>query len=193
MEDDDDTHSKMIPPRIILMRYKIPKKHEIETSTPVSTDSTTPVLEVKKDRLCDEHGQPIRNIRAHQFSLFRRQNAIDKQLRTIQDYPESHPKDSNYVPPWKKRRDSREDMRTRERKETDSKTRERPSQSTTRKESNDYDSQKYRHFEYASKKHPRKYHNDRDYQREHPSDSKDHQKKIEWASALKRDQLQKKR
>uniref|UniRef100_A0A915L012 Uncharacterized protein n=1 Tax=Romanomermis culicivorax TaxID=13658 RepID=A0A915L012_ROMCU len=39
--------------------------------------------------------------------------------------------------------------------------------------------------------HLRKYHHDRDYQREHPSDSKDRQKRIEWASALKRDQLRK--
>uniref|UniRef100_A0A915I6Q5 Uncharacterized protein n=1 Tax=Romanomermis culicivorax TaxID=13658 RepID=A0A915I6Q5_ROMCU len=69
-EDDDD--SKMIPPRIIPTRYKIPKKKEVDTSRPVSTDSTTPVSEVKKDRLWDEHGEPIPHIRAYQFSLFRR-------------------------------------------------------------------------------------------------------------------------
>uniref|UniRef100_A0A915K4Z7 Uncharacterized protein n=1 Tax=Romanomermis culicivorax TaxID=13658 RepID=A0A915K4Z7_ROMCU len=53
--------------------------------------------------------------------------------------------------------------------------RKRPSRSTTRKESEDYDSRKYPH----------------NYRREHPSNSKDCQKKIEWASALKRDQLRK--
>uniref|UniRef100_A0A915K043 Uncharacterized protein n=1 Tax=Romanomermis culicivorax TaxID=13658 RepID=A0A915K043_ROMCU len=42
-----------------------------------------------------------------------------------------------------------------------------------------------------SNKRTRKYHHDRDYPREHPSDSKDRQKRIEWASALKRDQLPK--
>uniref|UniRef100_A0A915IF96 Uncharacterized protein n=1 Tax=Romanomermis culicivorax TaxID=13658 RepID=A0A915IF96_ROMCU len=88
-EDDDD--SKMVPPRIIPMQHIIPKKKEVDTSTPVSTESTTPVLE---------------------------------------DYLESHPEDPNYVPPSKKRRDSQEDTRSRERKETDSRTRERPSQST---------------------------------------------------------------
>uniref|UniRef100_A0A915JX45 Uncharacterized protein n=1 Tax=Romanomermis culicivorax TaxID=13658 RepID=A0A915JX45_ROMCU len=106
MEDDEDTDSKMIPLRIILTQYKIPKKHEIETSTPVSTDSTTPVLEVKKDRLCDQHDELIHDIRAYQFSLFQRRKAIDKQLRTIQDYLESHPEDPNYVLPSKKRPDS---------------------------------------------------------------------------------------
>uniref|UniRef100_A0A915KWS0 Uncharacterized protein n=1 Tax=Romanomermis culicivorax TaxID=13658 RepID=A0A915KWS0_ROMCU len=69
--------------------------------------------------------------------------------------------------------------------------REQHSQSTTQKESDDYDSQKYRHREYASNKGPRKYHHDRDYCREHPSDSKDREKRIEWASALKCDQLRK--
>uniref|UniRef100_A0A915IV00 Uncharacterized protein n=1 Tax=Romanomermis culicivorax TaxID=13658 RepID=A0A915IV00_ROMCU len=69
---------------------------------PVGTDSITPILEVKEDRLCDEHGEPIRDIRAYQFSLFGRGNAMDKQLRTIQDYLESHPEDPNYVPPSKK-------------------------------------------------------------------------------------------
>uniref|UniRef100_A0A915L8T0 Uncharacterized protein n=1 Tax=Romanomermis culicivorax TaxID=13658 RepID=A0A915L8T0_ROMCU len=68
----DDDESKMIPPRIIPTRYKIPKKHEVDTSTPVSMESTTPVLEIKKDRLCDEHGELICDIRACQFSLFRR-------------------------------------------------------------------------------------------------------------------------
>uniref|UniRef100_A0A915III3 Transposase n=1 Tax=Romanomermis culicivorax TaxID=13658 RepID=A0A915III3_ROMCU len=34
---------------------------------------------------------------------------IDKQLRTIQDYLDTHPEDPNYVPPPKKRRESRED------------------------------------------------------------------------------------
>uniref|UniRef100_A0A915HTG3 Uncharacterized protein n=1 Tax=Romanomermis culicivorax TaxID=13658 RepID=A0A915HTG3_ROMCU len=69
--DDDDNDSKMIPPRIIPMRYKILKKHKVETSTPVS-NSRTPVLGVKEDWLWDKHGQPIRDIRAYQFSLFRR-------------------------------------------------------------------------------------------------------------------------
>uniref|UniRef100_A0A915JWM5 Uncharacterized protein n=1 Tax=Romanomermis culicivorax TaxID=13658 RepID=A0A915JWM5_ROMCU len=77
MEGEDDEDSKMIPPPIIPMGYKIPKKHEVETSTPVST---TPVLEIKKDRLCHEHGERIRDIRAYQFSLFRRRNAIDRHL-----------------------------------------------------------------------------------------------------------------
>uniref|UniRef100_A0A915KBW0 Uncharacterized protein n=1 Tax=Romanomermis culicivorax TaxID=13658 RepID=A0A915KBW0_ROMCU len=140
MEDEDDTDSKMIPPRIILTQYKIPKKHEVETSMPVSTDSRTPILEVKEDRLCHEHGKPIWDIRAYQFSLFQRLNVINKQLRTIQHYLESHPEDPNYVPPSKKHCDSREDMRSREGKETDSKRRERPSRSSTRKESDDYDS-----------------------------------------------------
>uniref|UniRef100_A0A915KT80 Uncharacterized protein n=1 Tax=Romanomermis culicivorax TaxID=13658 RepID=A0A915KT80_ROMCU len=72
MEDKDNNNSKMIPPGIIPTRYRIPKKQEVETSTPVSTDSTTPVLEIKKDQLCDKHGEPIRDIRAYQFSLFRR-------------------------------------------------------------------------------------------------------------------------
>uniref|UniRef100_A0A915HWA3 Uncharacterized protein n=1 Tax=Romanomermis culicivorax TaxID=13658 RepID=A0A915HWA3_ROMCU len=80
-------------------------------------------------------------------------------------------------------------MQSRERKETDSQSRERPSRSTARKESDDYDSRKYRHGKYASNEQPRKFHRDRDYRREHPSDSKDRQKRIEWASALKRDQL----
>uniref|UniRef100_A0A915JG60 Uncharacterized protein n=1 Tax=Romanomermis culicivorax TaxID=13658 RepID=A0A915JG60_ROMCU len=53
------------------------------------------------------------------------------------------------------------------------------------------DSRKYRHGEYASNERRRKYHRDRDYRREHPSDSKDRQKRIKWASTLKRDQLQK--
>uniref|UniRef100_A0A915K5X8 Uncharacterized protein n=1 Tax=Romanomermis culicivorax TaxID=13658 RepID=A0A915K5X8_ROMCU len=56
----------------------------------------------EKDPLCDEHSEPIRDIRAYQFSLFRRRNAIDRQLRTIQDYLETHPEDPNYVPPSKK-------------------------------------------------------------------------------------------
>uniref|UniRef100_A0A915K0E2 Uncharacterized protein n=1 Tax=Romanomermis culicivorax TaxID=13658 RepID=A0A915K0E2_ROMCU len=103
MEGEDDDDSKMIPPGIISTRYRITKKHKVENSTPVSTDSTTPVLEIKKDGLCDQHGEPIRDIRAYQLSLFRRQNTIDKQLRTIQDYLESHPEDPNYVPPSKKR------------------------------------------------------------------------------------------
>uniref|UniRef100_A0A915JN15 Uncharacterized protein n=1 Tax=Romanomermis culicivorax TaxID=13658 RepID=A0A915JN15_ROMCU len=38
---------------------------------------------------------------------------------------------------------------------------------------------------------PTKYHHERDFRREHPSDSKDCQKRIEWASALKCDQLPK--
>uniref|UniRef100_A0A915IME6 Uncharacterized protein n=1 Tax=Romanomermis culicivorax TaxID=13658 RepID=A0A915IME6_ROMCU len=122
IEDKDDKDSKMIPPRIIPTRYRILKKNEVETSTPVSTDSTTPVLQIKKDRLCDEHGESICDIRAYQFLLFPRRNVIDERLRTIQDYLESHPEDPNYVPPWKKRGDSREDMPSRERKETDSRT-----------------------------------------------------------------------
>uniref|UniRef100_A0A915KM80 Uncharacterized protein n=1 Tax=Romanomermis culicivorax TaxID=13658 RepID=A0A915KM80_ROMCU len=88
------------------------------------------------------------------------------------DYLESHPEDPNYVPPSKKHGDLPEDMRSRERKGTDSRMRERPSPSTARKESDDYNSLKYPH--------------------EHPSDSKDRQKRIEWASALKQDQLRKK-
>uniref|UniRef100_A0A915KKK0 Uncharacterized protein n=1 Tax=Romanomermis culicivorax TaxID=13658 RepID=A0A915KKK0_ROMCU len=96
-EDNDDL--KMIPRRIIPTRYKIPKKHEVDTSTPVSTDSATPILEIKENRLCDKHGKPIGDIRAYQFSLFLRQKAIDRQLRTIQDYLESHPEDPNYMPP----------------------------------------------------------------------------------------------
>uniref|UniRef100_A0A915HVG4 Uncharacterized protein n=1 Tax=Romanomermis culicivorax TaxID=13658 RepID=A0A915HVG4_ROMCU len=40
------------------------------------------------------------------------------------DYLESHPEDPNYVPPSKKRRDLREDTRSRERKETDLGTQE---------------------------------------------------------------------
>uniref|UniRef100_A0A915JC30 Uncharacterized protein n=1 Tax=Romanomermis culicivorax TaxID=13658 RepID=A0A915JC30_ROMCU len=71
---------------------------------------------------------------------------------------------------------------------------ERPSRSTSRKENDDYDSQKYQHGEYASNERPKKYHSDRYYsmyQRERLSDSEDRQKKIEWASTLKRDQLQK--
>uniref|UniRef100_A0A915HGW7 Uncharacterized protein n=1 Tax=Romanomermis culicivorax TaxID=13658 RepID=A0A915HGW7_ROMCU len=87
------------------------------------------------------------------------------------------------MPPFKKRRDSREDTQSRERKETDSRTREQPSRSTARKESDDYDSGKYHHGEYASNERPRKYHRDRDYRREHPSDLEDRQKRIEWASA----------
>uniref|UniRef100_A0A915JKR1 Uncharacterized protein n=1 Tax=Romanomermis culicivorax TaxID=13658 RepID=A0A915JKR1_ROMCU len=55
IEGQDDDDSKMIPPRIIPMRHRIPKKKEVDTSTPVSTESMTPVLEVKKDRLCHEH------------------------------------------------------------------------------------------------------------------------------------------
>uniref|UniRef100_A0A915KHF0 Uncharacterized protein n=1 Tax=Romanomermis culicivorax TaxID=13658 RepID=A0A915KHF0_ROMCU len=70
--EGEDDESKMIPPRIIPTWYKIPKKHEVDASTPVSTESMTPVLEVKKDRLCDKHGEPIRDVRAYQFSLFRR-------------------------------------------------------------------------------------------------------------------------
>uniref|UniRef100_A0A915IJ74 Uncharacterized protein n=1 Tax=Romanomermis culicivorax TaxID=13658 RepID=A0A915IJ74_ROMCU len=71
---------------------------------------------------------------------------------------------------------------------------ERPSRSTTQKENDDYDSRKYRHGEYASNECPKKYHSDRYYsmyQCERLSDSEDRQKKIEWASTLKRDQLQK--
>uniref|UniRef100_A0A915HI61 Uncharacterized protein n=1 Tax=Romanomermis culicivorax TaxID=13658 RepID=A0A915HI61_ROMCU len=83
-------------------------------------------------------------------------------------------------------------MRSRERKGTDSRTRERPSQSTARKESDDYNSRKYHHGEYASNEHPRKYHHNRNYRREHSSDSKDCQTKVEWVSALKQDQLRKK-
>uniref|UniRef100_A0A915LCC0 Uncharacterized protein n=1 Tax=Romanomermis culicivorax TaxID=13658 RepID=A0A915LCC0_ROMCU len=78
-------------------------------------------------------------------------------------------KDPNYVPPSKKRRDSQEDTQ----------------------KSDDYDSRKYRHGEYVSNERPRKYHRERDYRREHPSDSKDRQKRIKWASALKRDHLRK--
>uniref|UniRef100_A0A915K1G6 Uncharacterized protein n=1 Tax=Romanomermis culicivorax TaxID=13658 RepID=A0A915K1G6_ROMCU len=52
-EDDDD--SKMIPPRIIPTRHRILKKNEVDTSTPISMESMTPVLEIKKDRLCDQH------------------------------------------------------------------------------------------------------------------------------------------
>uniref|UniRef100_A0A915HU43 Uncharacterized protein n=1 Tax=Romanomermis culicivorax TaxID=13658 RepID=A0A915HU43_ROMCU len=94
-EDDDDP--KMIPLRIIPTPHRIPKKNEVDTSTPVSTESMTPVLEVKKDRLCDKHGELIHN-----------------------DYLESHLEDPNYLPPSKKRRDSGEDTGSRERKETDS-------------------------------------------------------------------------
>uniref|UniRef100_A0A915J219 Uncharacterized protein n=1 Tax=Romanomermis culicivorax TaxID=13658 RepID=A0A915J219_ROMCU len=105
IDDGDDDESKMIPPKIIPLRYRISKKNKEDTSTPISTETATPVLEVKKDRLWEEHGELIRDIRAYQFSLFRRQNAIDRQLRTIQDYLESHPEDPNYVPPSEKRRD----------------------------------------------------------------------------------------
>uniref|UniRef100_A0A915KM87 Uncharacterized protein n=1 Tax=Romanomermis culicivorax TaxID=13658 RepID=A0A915KM87_ROMCU len=104
MEREDDDDSKMVPPPIIPTLHRIPKKNKVDTSTPVSTESRTPVLEVKKDRLCDKHGEPIRD-----------------------DYLESHPEDPNYVPPSKKGPDLREHMRSRERKETDSRTRERPS------------------------------------------------------------------
>uniref|UniRef100_A0A915KIW3 Uncharacterized protein n=1 Tax=Romanomermis culicivorax TaxID=13658 RepID=A0A915KIW3_ROMCU len=145
--NDNDNDSKIVPPRIIPTRHKTLISHEAETSTPVSTDSRTPVLEIKEDQLCDEHSQLIHNIRAYQFLLFRRRKAIDKQLRTIQDYLESHPEDTNYVPPGKKRRDSREDTPSKERKETDSKMPERPSWSTTQKENDDYNSRKYRHGE----------------------------------------------
>uniref|UniRef100_A0A915L2M0 Uncharacterized protein n=1 Tax=Romanomermis culicivorax TaxID=13658 RepID=A0A915L2M0_ROMCU len=78
----------------------------------------------------------------------------------------------------KKRRDSRDDTRSREHRETDTRTRERPLPSTARKQSDDYDSRKYRHGEYASNERPRKFHCDHNY-------------RIEWASALKRDQLKK--
>uniref|UniRef100_A0A915HJG8 Uncharacterized protein n=1 Tax=Romanomermis culicivorax TaxID=13658 RepID=A0A915HJG8_ROMCU len=88
---------------------------------------------------------------------------MDRQLHTIQDHLESHPEDPNYVPPSKKCRDSREDTRSREQKETDSRTREQHSWSTARKESDDYDSRKNCHGEYASDERPRKYHRDRDY------------------------------
>uniref|UniRef100_A0A915HU61 Uncharacterized protein n=1 Tax=Romanomermis culicivorax TaxID=13658 RepID=A0A915HU61_ROMCU len=91
---------------------------------PVSTDSRTHALEIKEDWLCDEHGQPIPDIRAYQFSLFQRGNVIDKQLQTIQDYLESHPEDPTYVPPSKKCHNSQEDTRSREQKETDLKTQE---------------------------------------------------------------------
>uniref|UniRef100_A0A915I7Z1 Uncharacterized protein n=1 Tax=Romanomermis culicivorax TaxID=13658 RepID=A0A915I7Z1_ROMCU len=101
IKQEDGEDLKMIRPQMIPMQYKIPKKNEVDTSTPVSTESTTPVLE---------------------------------------DYLESHLEDPNYVPPSKKRGDSREDTRSRECKETDSRTRERPSGSTAQKESDDYDS-----------------------------------------------------
>uniref|UniRef100_A0A915J753 Uncharacterized protein n=1 Tax=Romanomermis culicivorax TaxID=13658 RepID=A0A915J753_ROMCU len=58
--DNDD--SKMVPPQIILTRHKLATAQETEIFTPVSTESRTPVLEIKEDRLCDEHSQPIRNI-----------------------------------------------------------------------------------------------------------------------------------
>uniref|UniRef100_A0A915KHF9 Uncharacterized protein n=1 Tax=Romanomermis culicivorax TaxID=13658 RepID=A0A915KHF9_ROMCU len=74
-------------------------------------------------------------------------SVIDRQLRTIQDYLESHPEDLNYVPPSKKCCDLREDTRSRERKGTDSRIGERPSWSTARKESGDHDSRKYPHCE----------------------------------------------
>uniref|UniRef100_A0A915HPK3 Uncharacterized protein n=1 Tax=Romanomermis culicivorax TaxID=13658 RepID=A0A915HPK3_ROMCU len=76
-EDDD---SKMVTPQMIPTRHKLTTPQEMEITTPVSTDSRTPVLEVKDDRLCDEHRQPICNICAYQFSLFRRGNVIHKQL-----------------------------------------------------------------------------------------------------------------
>uniref|UniRef100_A0A915JPS6 Uncharacterized protein n=1 Tax=Romanomermis culicivorax TaxID=13658 RepID=A0A915JPS6_ROMCU len=96
----------MVPPPIILTRHKLTTPQEIEITTPVNTDSRTPVFEVKEDRLCDEHGQPIRDIRAYQFLLSHRRNTFNKQLQTIQDYLETHPEDPNYLPPPKKRRDS---------------------------------------------------------------------------------------
>uniref|UniRef100_A0A915I4L2 Uncharacterized protein n=1 Tax=Romanomermis culicivorax TaxID=13658 RepID=A0A915I4L2_ROMCU len=68
--DDDD--SKMVPQRIIPTRHEIATSHETKTSTPVSTDSRTPVLEIKEDPLCNKHGKPIHDIQAYQFLLFRR-------------------------------------------------------------------------------------------------------------------------
>uniref|UniRef100_A0A915K7C3 Uncharacterized protein n=1 Tax=Romanomermis culicivorax TaxID=13658 RepID=A0A915K7C3_ROMCU len=65
IEEEVDEDLKMIPLRIIPRRYRILKKHEVETSMLVSTGSTTPVLEIKKDQLCDEHGEPICEIRAY--------------------------------------------------------------------------------------------------------------------------------
>uniref|UniRef100_A0A915HLY2 Uncharacterized protein n=1 Tax=Romanomermis culicivorax TaxID=13658 RepID=A0A915HLY2_ROMCU len=137
------------------------------TTTAKTTSSLTPLSKnllysqyeldwnkIEEDQLCDEHSQPIRDIRAYQFSLFRRRNAINKQLPTIQDYLESHPEDPNYVLLSKKRRDLREALNEGLRK--------------------------YQPDRYNSK-----------YQPEHPSDSTDRQKKIEWANALKGDQLQK--
>uniref|UniRef100_A0A915HT66 Uncharacterized protein n=1 Tax=Romanomermis culicivorax TaxID=13658 RepID=A0A915HT66_ROMCU len=90
-----------------------------------------------------------------------------------------HMEDPNYVPPSKKCPNSRDKTKSKERKEIEQKH---------------YDSGKNRHGEYASNERPRKYHHERyftRYEREHPSDSKDKQKKLEWASALKRDQLKK--
>uniref|UniRef100_A0A915HDX9 Uncharacterized protein n=1 Tax=Romanomermis culicivorax TaxID=13658 RepID=A0A915HDX9_ROMCU len=65
MKEEDDDDSKMIPPRIIPTRHRILKKNEVDTSTLVSTESTTPVLDVKKDRLCDKQGEPICDVRAY--------------------------------------------------------------------------------------------------------------------------------
>uniref|UniRef100_A0A915I6C2 Uncharacterized protein n=1 Tax=Romanomermis culicivorax TaxID=13658 RepID=A0A915I6C2_ROMCU len=64
-----------------------------------------------------------------------RTNVIQIDSEEDDDYLESHPEDPNYVPPSKKRCDSREDTRSRERKETDSQTQEPPSRSTAPKES----------------------------------------------------------
>uniref|UniRef100_A0A915I8J8 Uncharacterized protein n=1 Tax=Romanomermis culicivorax TaxID=13658 RepID=A0A915I8J8_ROMCU len=76
IERKDDDDSKMVPPRIIPTRHRIPKKNEVDTSTPVSTESTTPVLEVKRDQLCEEHGERIRDVREHPSHSKDRQKRI---------------------------------------------------------------------------------------------------------------------
>uniref|UniRef100_A0A915I9C3 Uncharacterized protein n=1 Tax=Romanomermis culicivorax TaxID=13658 RepID=A0A915I9C3_ROMCU len=90
------------------------------------------------------------------------------------DYLKTHPEDPIYIPPPKKCRDAQEETKHRDRKEIEHKTRERhykqPSRSTTGREDEDYGSRKNRHGKYQHK---------------HPSDSKDRQKKLEWASAIK--------
>uniref|UniRef100_A0A915HGT5 Uncharacterized protein n=1 Tax=Romanomermis culicivorax TaxID=13658 RepID=A0A915HGT5_ROMCU len=87
-----------------------------------------------------------------QINLTRhKRNSIDKQLRMIQDYLETHPEDPIYIPPPKKCHDSQEEMKCRDRKEIEHKIRERhykrPSRSTTGREDEDYGSRKNRHGE----------------------------------------------
>uniref|UniRef100_A0A915IC58 Uncharacterized protein n=1 Tax=Romanomermis culicivorax TaxID=13658 RepID=A0A915IC58_ROMCU len=94
---------------------------ETEVTTPVSTDSRTPVLEIKEDQLCDEHGNPIPDICAYQFLLFCRRNAMNKGLLTIQDYLKKHPENPNYVPPSNKHCDSRDEQKSKERKKIEPK------------------------------------------------------------------------